>query len=79
MGKWLRALIEEDWLMRQGRSHPVYKPSLFREVSRTYLIQGLDEQAPWERDFSPCFDLPPKRCAAGSPCLYRLAEQRRGP
>lgn len=58
MGKWLRALIEEDWLTRQGRSHPVYKPSLFREVSRTYLIQGLDEQTPWERDFSPCFELP---------------------
>ena len=58
MGKWLRALIEEGWLTRQGQSHPVYKPSQFREVSRSYLIQGLDEQTPWERDFSPCFDLP---------------------
>jgi anti-sigma regulatory factor (Ser/Thr protein kinase) len=60
MGKWLRALIDEGWLVRQGsRSHPVYKPSLLRQVSRGYVLAGLDEQTPWERDFAPCFDLSP--------------------
>ncbi len=60
MGKWLRALIDEGWLVRQGsRSHPVYKPSLLRQVNRGYELAGLDEQTPWERDFAPCFDLVP--------------------
>lgn len=60
MGKWLRALIDEGWLVRQGsRSHPVYKPSLLRQVNRGYELAGLDEQTPWERDFAPCFDLAP--------------------
>lgn len=60
MGKWLRALIDEGWITRQGsRSHPVYKPSVLRQVNRSYDLAGLDEQTPWERDFSPCFELPP--------------------
>lgn len=59
MGKWLRALIEEGWLLRQGsKSHPVYKPNVLRSVSRSYPLAGLDEQTPWERDFAPCFELP---------------------
>lgn len=59
MGKWLRKLMEEGWITREGRSHPVYRPALLRDVSRGYALAGLDEQAPWERDFAPCFDLPP--------------------
>ncbi|MBK7001620.1 MAG: DUF4325 domain-containing protein [Rhodoferax sp.] len=60
MGKWLRKLMEEGWLTRQGSiSRPVYKPSLLRDVSRSYVLAGLDEHTPWERDFAPCFDLPP--------------------
>ncbi len=59
MGKWLRALIDEGWLTREGKSHPVYKPSVLRDVSRSYQLAGLDEQTPWERDFAPCFDLAP--------------------
>lgn len=60
MGKWLRALIDEGWITRQGsRSHPVYKPSVLRQVNRSYDLAGLDEQTPWERDFAPCFELPP--------------------
>ena len=60
MGKWLRALIDEGWITRQGsRSHHVYKPSLLRHVNRSYPLAGLDEQTPWERDFAPCFELAP--------------------
>ncbi len=60
MGKWLRVLIADGWLVRGGtQSRPVYKPGLVREVSRSYPIKGLDEQTPWERDFAPCFALAP--------------------
>lgn len=60
MGKWLRKLVDEGWLVRQGTiARPVYKPSRLRDVSRSYALAGLDEHTPWERDFAPCFDLPP--------------------
>lgn len=59
MGKWLRKLVDEGWLVRQGTiARPVYKPSLLRDVSRSYALAGLDEHTPWERDFAPCFNLP---------------------
>ncbi len=58
MGKWLRSLIDEGWITREGRSRPVYKPALLRDVSRSYALAGLDEQTPWELDFAPCFALP---------------------
>lgn len=58
MGKWLRHLIDEGWITREGKSRPVYRPSVLRDVSRGYDLAGLDEQTPWERDFAPCFDLP---------------------
>ncbi len=66
MGKWLRVLLDEGWLVREGTpSRPVYRPGVWRDVSRSYALQGLDEQTPWERDFAPCFSL--------SPHLTRLA------
>ncbi|MCW7540826.1 DUF4325 domain-containing protein [Aquabacterium sp. A7-Y] len=55
----LRELIDSGWLQREGRSRPHYRPGALREVTRSYAIAGLDEQTPWERDFTPCFDLPP--------------------
>jgi anti-sigma regulatory factor (Ser/Thr protein kinase) len=58
MAKWLRALIDEGWITREGKSRPVYRPSVLRDVSRSYVLKGLDEQTPWERDFAPCFALP---------------------
>lgn len=58
MGKWLRLLIEEGWLQREGKTRPVYRPHKHRDVSRSYVLLGLDEQTPWERDFAPHFDLP---------------------
>ena len=58
MGKWLRQLMDEGWITREGKSHPVYHPALLRDVSRGYDLASLDEQTPWERDFAPCFDLP---------------------
>lgn len=60
MRKWLRQLIAEGWLVREGPpSRPVYRPGLWRDVSRSYVLQGLDEQTAWERDFAPCFSLAP--------------------
>lgn len=56
----LRALVDAGWLVREGRPcHPVYRPGVMREVTRSYVLAGLDEQTPWERDFAPCFDLRP--------------------
>jgi signal transduction histidine kinase len=37
----------------------VYKPRVPRSVIRSYLLVNLHEQTPWERDFSPCFELAP--------------------
>lgn len=59
MGKWLRLLIDEGWLVRDGTSRPSYRPGVWRDVSRSYALAGLDEQTPWERDFAPCFSLSP--------------------
>jgi anti-sigma regulatory factor (Ser/Thr protein kinase) len=59
MGKWLRTMMDEGWLVREGTlARPNYKPGVLREVSRSYPLAGLDEQTPWEQDFSPCFALP---------------------
>jgi len=58
MAKWLRMLIDEGWITREGKSRPVYKPAVLRDVSRSYALAGLDEQTPWELDFAPCFSLP---------------------
>lgn len=55
----LRGLVEAGWLDREGRTRPVYRPGVLREVTRTYALGGLDEQVPWERDFEPCFALAP--------------------
>lgn len=59
MGKWLRKLIEEGWISREGRSHPIYRPAQLRDVSRGYALASLDEETPWQRDFAPCFELQP--------------------
>lgn len=55
----LRGLVESGWLTREGRTRPLYRPGVLREVTRTYALAGLDEQVPWERDFEPCFALAP--------------------
>lgn len=59
MAKYLRLLTAEGWLVREGTSRPAYQPGVLRDVSRSYALDGLDEQTPWERDFAPCFNLPP--------------------
>jgi anti-sigma regulatory factor (Ser/Thr protein kinase) len=59
MSKRLTVLIGEGWLVREGKSRPIYRPGTWREVSYSYTLAGLDEQTPWERDFAPCLDLPP--------------------
>ena len=59
VGKCLRGLINAGWLERDGKSHPIYRPGVLREVTQTYEVAGLDEQTPWERDFAPCLALSP--------------------
>ena len=61
MGKWLRMLIADGWLTRQGKSHPVYKPSVLRDVSRSYVLTGLDEVSAFLSAKFEFFDFP-KTC-----------------
>ena len=52
-------LVDTQWLLREGSArHPTYRPGAFRQVVRRYPLQGLCEDLPWQRDFSPNFDLP---------------------
>ncbi len=56
----LRSLVDNQWLSRSGpRNRPVYRPGLLRQVVRRYALSGLQEDAPWSRDFAPNFALPP--------------------
>lgn len=57
----LRRLVEARWLVNQGTPRrPHHVPGLLRQVVRRYALAGLDEHAPWVRDFAPCFALAPE-------------------
>ena len=57
--QWLRRLVEAGWLVNEGTPRrPRHAPGLLRQVVRRYALAGLDEHAPWARDFAPCFALP---------------------
>lgn len=57
--KYITQLENEGWISRSGpKTRPVYGPGYQRKVSHFYQIAGLEEQTPWERDFSPYFQLP---------------------
>ena len=49
-----------QWLQRDGmRRDAAYRPGPLRQVVQRYPLAGLQEDLPWQRDFAPCFDLPP--------------------
>lgn len=58
--KYITELESEGWIARSGpTTRPVYAPGYKRKISHFYALAGLEEQTPWERDFSPYFHLPP--------------------
>ena len=55
----LRRLADAGWLQIEGtprRRH--YDPGPLRQVVQRYALDGLQEDAPWRRDFAPFFVLP---------------------
>jgi anti-sigma regulatory factor (Ser/Thr protein kinase) len=54
----LRKLVAMQWLRFEGTPRkPGYRPGALRQVVRRYPLQGLQEDLPWRRDFTPCFEL----------------------
>lgn len=57
--KYITQLENEGWIARSGpKTRPVYGPGYQRRISHFYSLAGLEEQTPWEKDFSPYFQLP---------------------
>ena len=58
-GNALRALETAQWIVREGTPRrPHWRPGALRQVVQRYATAGLTEDAPWRRDFAPCFVLP---------------------
>ena len=58
--KYINQLENEGWIARSGpKTRPVYGPGYQRKISHFYPLAGLEEQTPWEKDFSPYFQLAP--------------------
>lgn len=56
--KYITQLENEGWIARSGpKTRPVYGPGYQRRISHFYSLAGLEEQTPWEKDFSPYFQL----------------------
>ncbi len=56
----LRKLVAMQWLESLGTPRrPQYRPGALRQVVKRYPLEGLEEDAPWRRDFAPCFAVPP--------------------
>jgi hypothetical protein len=57
--KALAQLVDLRWLANAGTARkPRYKPGAMRQVVRSYPLEGLEEDIPWELDFAPFFTLP---------------------
>ncbi len=58
--KYMRQLENGGWIARSGpATRPVFSPGYKRQVSKLYLLQGLEEDIAWSRDFRPHFHLAP--------------------
>lgn len=56
----LAKLVAAQWLQREGTLRkPRWRPGALRQVVQRYDLTGLQEDLPWQRDFAPCFELPP--------------------
>ena len=53
-------LVGLQWLVREPSTSRRlrFAPGLLRQVVRRYPLAGLQEDAPWREDFSPCLHLP---------------------
>ncbi len=56
--KWLRQLVDEGWVIRQGTTRPQWHPGRRRLMIARYALPGLDESLCWLHDFEPFLDLP---------------------
>lgn len=55
----LAKLVELGWLRRSGAGRQAaFEPGLLRQVVRRYVLDGLQEDLPWARDFAPFFAMP---------------------
>ncbi len=55
----LARLVALQWLEREGTPRkPAFRPGALRQVVRSYPIEGLQEDLPWQRDFAPAFAAP---------------------
>ncbi len=58
--RYVRQLEEQGWIARSGpATRPVYSPGYRRALEKTYLLQGLEEDVAWSRDFRPYLSLKP--------------------
>lgn len=58
--QYIRKLQDAGWISRSGSAtRPVFGPGYMRQVSRRYVVQGLEEDVAWSRDFRPFFSLTP--------------------
>lgn len=58
-GRLLDQLVAAQWLQSTGTPRrPHHRPGALRQVVMRYPLAGLQEDAPWRRDFAPCFGLP---------------------
>jgi len=58
-GTLIGRLVAAQWLVNVGTPRrPRHRPGALRQVVRRYALAGLQEDAPWRRDFAPNFELP---------------------
>ena len=58
--RYIQRLERDGWISRSGPlTHPVYGPGYKRRISALLPIAGLEEDVPWERNFSPYIAVAP--------------------
>lgn len=55
---WLRKLVAEDWVRKDGATRPTWSLGPRRLLVSRYLLPELDESLCWIRDFAPYLTLP---------------------
>jgi len=57
--KWLRKLVAEDWVRKDGTTRPTWSLGPRRLLISHYPLPGLDESLCWINDFAPYLNLSP--------------------
>jgi anti-sigma regulatory factor (Ser/Thr protein kinase) len=55
---WLRKLVAEDWVRKDGTTRPIWSPGPRRLLVSRYSLPDLEETLCWTRDFAPYLALP---------------------